>query len=107
MKRGSAVLARHERTWYARVRHQVSATGDGLDDLDDVAVTQHGRRVFAADQRFAVVLDGDGTLRPAELRQQVADCGRVCNADRFAVGGDGDQDFLAAACLAAAFFSAL
>jgi hypothetical protein len=55
----------------------VSAAGDGLHDLDDVAVTQHRRRVFAADQRFAVVFHRDRALAPAELVEQVADCGRV------------------------------
>lgn len=64
--------------------------------------------MFASDQRVAVVLDGDGALRPTDVRQQVGDRRPFRQRHGVAVRGDGDaQGFDAAATLAAAFFWAL
>lgn len=64
--------------------------------------------MLAAQQRFAVVFDGDGAAGELERDEQVDDAGPAGELDRVAVGRDGDQGyFFAAACLAAAFFSAL
>jgi hypothetical protein len=54
------------------------------------------------------VLDGDGALRPTDVRQQVGDRRPFRQRHGVAVRGDGDaQGFDAAATLAAAFFWAL
>ncbi len=64
--------------------------------------------MLAAQQGLAVVFDGNRALTPAQLVQQIANSRSIGERGGLPVGDDGDaQDRMAAAALAAAFFSAL
>lgn len=63
--------------------------------------------MFAPDQSFAVVFNRDRSAGPAQPGEKVGDGRAQCQRNRFSVGGDGYQEFDAAASLAAAFFCAL